>query len=426
MSAVKSMKTFIFLWITQGLSELGSAVSYFTIIMWLTQYVYPNSNQKAELTFALTVLSLVYFIPRVAISPIAGVWVDRFDRKKIMIVADFMQGLISIFLVLSFLWLDAQFVVWLIFLLGGCISLLSTIHGLALSSSYIMIVPEKHLNRSSSMMTTMLTLTGVIAPLVSASILSLSKSNGVFWVFVINAVTFVISGFCLLFLKIPSPNQNNFAINNSPSSFWLDLTSGMVYLLKHPSFLWLLFLTFTMNIVYCSEILLPIIVKDILSGDWSTKGWSFQYAYAFLETVGFIGGTIAGVFMSWWGGLNKKQIYGVLVPLLISGLMIICFGLSKGIYTSALFLFIRMFVSIISGSHEMTIWRKAIPPEFQGRVFGLKSFVLSIATPIGSVLVGILGAKLGGSTVFVIMGILLVFVVVIQFFNKGLTQVGKF
>lgn len=129
--------------------------------------------------------------------------------------------------------------------------------------------------------------------------------------------------------------------------------------------------------------------------------------------------------MSWWGGLKKQQIYGVLIPLLISGLMFICFGLSKAIYTSAFFLFIRMFVSLISGSHEMTIWRKTIPPEFQGRVFGLRNFVTSIATPSGSVLVGVLGVKLGGNMVFVVLGILLVVVTIIQFFNRSLIKIDK-
>ncbi|MBA4494133.1 hypothetical protein ACFO25_10710 [Paenactinomyces guangxiensis] len=56
-------RTFIILWITQGFSALGSALSYFTFVFWLTQNVYPHSSQKAELIYALTVLSLVNILP---------------------------------------------------------------------------------------------------------------------------------------------------------------------------------------------------------------------------------------------------------------------------------------------------------------------------------------------------------------------------
>lgn len=222
-------------------------------------------RSKKRIDICINCVESSLFYSKSSYIPFAGVWVDRFDRKKIILIADFTQGLISFFLVFSLLWLDAQSIVWLIFLFASCISLLNTIHGLALSSSYIMILPKKHLNRASSMMTTMLTLTGALAPIISASILSFSKNNGIIWVFLVDAVTFILSGLCLLFLKIPSPDQNNIEKVGSKgsSSFWLDLKSGMVYLLKYPSFLWLLFLTFIVNIVYCSEILLPVIVKDV-------------------------------------------------------------------------------------------------------------------------------------------------------------------
>ncbi|RAL22567.1 MFS transporter [Thermoflavimicrobium daqui] len=104
---------------TQGLSALGNAISYFTIVFWLTQ-----TAPKKDLIFLLTVLSLITLIPRFVISPIAGVWVDRFDRKKIMLVADLLQGFLMIVLLFAF-YEDLN--VWILFSLLGVMALINQV-----------------------------------------------------------------------------------------------------------------------------------------------------------------------------------------------------------------------------------------------------------------------------------------------------------
>src|SRR5512142_2621135 len=89
-------RTFLIVWVSQSISVLGSALTFFAITIWLTQTLYPRPEQKPELAFALAAVSLMFAIPVVFIAPIAGAWADRHDRKRTMMVADALSGLLSL------------------------------------------------------------------------------------------------------------------------------------------------------------------------------------------------------------------------------------------------------------------------------------------------------------------------------------------
>ncbi|HJW89791.1 MAG TPA: hypothetical protein VJ436_04030, partial [Anaerolineales bacterium] len=82
-------RTFLIVWITQSVSVFGSALTFFTVNIWLTQSLYPLPEQKAQLAFALSAIGLAFGLPTVFGAPLAGAWADRHDRKRTMIAADF-------------------------------------------------------------------------------------------------------------------------------------------------------------------------------------------------------------------------------------------------------------------------------------------------------------------------------------------------
>ncbi|SEN48809.1 Major Facilitator Superfamily protein [Lihuaxuella thermophila] len=262
---------------------MGSGLSHFTFVVWLTQSVYPHSTKQDDSIFAITALGLTSFLPRIIISPIAGVWVDRLDRKSIMLFMDLMQGCISF--VMFILLLNNGLSLWTLLCLIAGMSLLSSFHNIAFDSSYIMIVPEQHLPRANAMMQTIWTVTGVVSPALAATIISLPSKfdflplhDGVALAIDLDALTFFIAGFCLTFLKIPSPDnrvcREESTINKS--SFINHIKFGITFLLKYPSMLWLVILGFITNVVYSSDILIPIVVKEILEEDWISKGWNYS------------------------------------------------------------------------------------------------------------------------------------------------------
>src|SRR6187455_2633735 len=70
------------------------------LMIWLTQTLYPAPEQKTELAWALSLLALAFALPTVFGAPLAGLWVDRYDRRQTMIAMDLLSGLLSLFLCL--------------------------------------------------------------------------------------------------------------------------------------------------------------------------------------------------------------------------------------------------------------------------------------------------------------------------------------
>ncbi|NMF67485.1 MFS transporter, partial [Brasilonema octagenarum] len=84
----QNMSVFILIWIGQVLSLVGSRMTSFALSIWIYQHT--NSNTQ----FTLLILSTT--LPAIIISPIAGVFVDRWSRRWIMMISDFCAGLCTL------------------------------------------------------------------------------------------------------------------------------------------------------------------------------------------------------------------------------------------------------------------------------------------------------------------------------------------
>lgn len=89
-------RTFVIIWLSQSVSVLGSALTFFATTIWLTQTLYPKPEQKPELAAALAAMTLCFALPSVFGAPLAGAWADRHDRKRTMLVCDTISGGLSL------------------------------------------------------------------------------------------------------------------------------------------------------------------------------------------------------------------------------------------------------------------------------------------------------------------------------------------
>ena len=203
-------RTFLIIWGTQSASVFGSAMTLFAMNIWLTQTLYPRPEQKPQLAAALAAINLAFAIPVVFGAPIAGAWVDRHDRKRTMMVADFCNGALS--LVLAALVLSGSLQLWMLLVIVVLMAFLSVFHGAAFDTSYAMLVSEERLPRANGMMQTMWALAGILAPAIAATLIALpalarngtldrpaerslgSLSNGAALPILVDAVTFFSGG----------------------------------------------------------------------------------------------------------------------------------------------------------------------------------------------------------------------------------------
>jgi MFS transporter, DHA3 family, macrolide efflux protein len=251
-------RTFVILWITQSLSVFGSALTFFAINIWVVQVLYPRPDQQAQLAFALSAISLAFALPTLFIAPIAGAWADRHDRKRIMLAADGLNGVVSIVLLL--LIVTQLLNLWLLLVLMVLFAVTNTFHGAAFDTSYAMLVPESQLPRANGMMQTIWSLSGIFSPPMAAMIIGIPAlarqgtitgpvadtlarlRDGTALAISVDIFTFLLAVIVLLFLHIPSPKRTDLkAEDGKPAkSLWADVKEGALYIWNRRPMLWLL------------------------------------------------------------------------------------------------------------------------------------------------------------------------------------------
>jgi len=434
-------RTFLIVWGTQSISVFGSALTFFSLTIWLTQILYSAPEQKSELAFALTAVSLAFGLPAIFGAPLAGAWADRHDRKRTMMAMDFLNGLISLSLV-ALIAAD-KLSLWVLLTLMVVSSFVGSFHNAAFDTSYAMLVPETQLPRANGMMQTMWSLSSILSPAIAATIISLPAlarqgiigssigsflaglQTGIPLAIMIDAITFFFASSALIFLFIPSPHRSDLNDDNSQPrpSIWTDVKEGAVFIIKRYPMLWLL-ATFTVgNFSAGAFVLQPILVKFNLAADWIARGFTFETALALLGSIASIGGLVGGIIISTWGGLKKHRIYGVVLPILAVSLIMIVYGLSPWIYLTAVAAFLFDALIPVMNSHSQAIWQSQTPHELQGRVFSVRRLIARFSLPLGTVLAGALGGTINPGWVFAGLGLVGALFCTAQLFNPYLLKI---
>ncbi|MCA1554195.1 MAG: MFS transporter, partial [Chloroflexi bacterium] len=277
-------RTFLVVWLTQSLSVIGSALTVFAINIYLAQVLYPAPEQKPELALAITAFNLAFAIPVVFGAPLAGAWADRHNRQRTMIVMDTLNGLLSVLIVV--LMLNHAMQLWMLIVIGIIAATVGAFHGASFDTSYAMLVPEHLLARANGMMQTIWALSGIISPALAAIIFSLpalarqgvvpiaqfaAMSDGTPLAISVDAVTFFVSAFVLLFLHVPSPKRSDVGESGKiEQSIWADVREGALYIWRRRPLLWLLGTFTVVNFAGSPEVVLtPLLVKFNLAPDWT-------------------------------------------------------------------------------------------------------------------------------------------------------------
>ena len=434
-------RTFLIVWVTQSVSVFGSALTFFSITIWLTQTLYPLPEQKPQLAAALSATALAFAVPIVFGAPMAGAWADRHDRKRTMMVMDFANGCLS--LLLAALVITHTLNLPVLIILMVIAALLGSFHNSAFDTSYAMLVPEDQLPRANGMMQTIWSLSGILSPAIAAMIISIPSlakqgaiagslgvalarlQNGTSLAMMIDAVTFFFASAALIFLYIPSPQRTDLRQDGGPQkSFWADVREGGLFIWHRRPMLWLLG-TFTVaNFVGAPlEVFMPLLLKFNLAPDWAARGFTFETAMALLGSVAGIGGLVGGVFISAWGGLKRKRVYGVVVSMMVAGLAQMVFGLSPLLYLTAAMNFLMPAMIPIMNAHSQTIWQTQTPRELQGRVFAVRRVIAQFTWPLSTAAAGWLGGRFDPGRIIALLGVILVVFCIGQLFNPYLLRV---
>jgi len=292
-------------------------------------------------------------------------------------------------------------------------------------------------------MQTIFDLSGIIAPAIAAGIIALPAlaraglipgsagvflsglSSGMPLAIAIDAVTFFLAAFALMFLYIPSPKRQDLGDGGRPvKSLWADIREGGMFVWLRRPLLWLL-VSFTVANLLGSPIFVlpPLVIKFSLSADWLSRGFGFEAALALMNSFGSLGGVLGGIAVSTWGGLRRRRVYGVLIPMIIAAAAEVAFGLSTMLYLSVTMFFIVGLMIPIMNAHSQTIWQTQTPRELQGRVFATRRLIARFTLPVSTALAGWVGGNFNPGLVLAAMGALFLVFSIAQLFNRTLLLV---
>lgn len=136
-----------------------------------------------------------------------------------------------------------------------------------------------------------------------------------------------------------------------------------------------------------------------------------------LATIGSVGGVAGGFAASAWGGLKKRRVYGVLIPLIASGLALSLYGMSKWLYVTAAAAFFFEGLIPLMNSHSQAIWQSQVPRELQGRVFSVRRLIAQFSWPLSTLVMGGLASKFDPGIIIAALGVMLAVWCVIGLFN---------
>lgn len=389
------VRPFFTIWIGQALSLVGSQVGGFALVWWLTKESGGSATVLAGMTF-------IAMLPGVILGPFVGALVDRWDRRRVMIVADSLIALFSAGLA-ALAWLDIL-QIWHVYVIMFVRALGGTFHFSAMQASTSLMVPKSQLARVGGMNQTLRGALDIITPPLGALLMELLPLYLIMGIDVVTAAFAIVP---LFFVPVPQPPRR--AVEEQPvlverqspvAALLRDVGEGFSYVWHWTGLFIILLMATVLNMLANPGFsLLPILVKNHFGGDALQLGW--------LSSSWGIGLIAGGLTLSVWGGFRRK-IYTSLMGLFGMGLGTLLVGVASpaGFWLAWGGMLLAGFMNPIVNAPFMAILQSAVAPEIQGRVFTAVGSMAGAASLLGMAIAGPVADQFGVQVWFVAAGII--------------------
>ncbi|OUL26119.1 MFS transporter [Nostoc sp. 106C] len=359
-------RTFLLIWSTQLLSMLGSEMTDFAITLWAW-----NITGKAT---SLSLILLFNQLPRLITTLFAGIIVDRYNRKLLMILGDAASGISTIIIFL--LYLTNHLEIWHIYASAAILGPFRHLQYFAFSTSISQVVPKQHYTRAVVMSEHIGQFSSnIIAPGLAGALYYVIGLQGILS---FDIVTFIlaIAAICIVHIPQPIPSETDL----KSAKIWQDLTFGFRYIIKSTGLLNLLLFLFIFHSI-------DSIIFGIHSSFLLARSGSNPAVFASIQSAIGLGGLVGALGLSVWGGL-KPRIHGLLLGIILHYSIMMVFSLATlpAIWMITSFL-ASVFWPWVSSSNQV-IWLSKVPPNVQGRVFTTRYLFTLIASPLGLAIAG--------------------------------------
>ncbi|MEV6865902.1 amino acid adenylation domain-containing protein [Streptosporangium subroseum] len=342
--------------IGQLVSATGSALTGFAIPVWL----FDRTGSVAD----LGLLWALMLISGVAMLPIAGPLIDRFDRRRVMIAASGIAGVIQLCIALL-LW-TGRLDLWIIYLLLPLNSMAGTYQRLAFQTAVPQLVPKRYLGHAVGLTQLTNGFAMLFAPLMGAG---LYVAIGLPGILAIDMASYLFALAVLLVVRFPDTLGFR---RREP------LVTAIAEGLR---FSWNLrgFRTMVVYFAVANIFLGPALLLTVpLTLSFGTVDQVAQVAVA--EALGAVAG---GVVMALWGGPRKRRMVGVFLGNLVMAAGCLVMGLRPSLVVVTAGVFCLAMGMTISQGIYVTLIQVKVPQRFHGRVLALNQAISWSTLPIG-------------------------------------------
>ncbi len=360
-NTIKDLKTFLILWSTQSLSQLGSAMTGFALTLWL--------YEKTGSALQTALLAVCSYAPYVVMSIFAGALSDRWDKKKVMLVCDTMAACCSV-AVLVLLKADLLLPVHM-YILNALTGLMNTVQQPASDVAMTMITPKEYYQKTSGLRSLSASLVTILNPILATALYALAGMDIVIYV---DLTTFAIAFLSLLSgVKLSVPEKKEEA---EKESFLETARAGLVCLRKNELVLVLILFLAGVNFVASAfDAVLPALILPRKNGGEAVLGMVTSCAGIAM----FAGSLIVTVLPA-----PKNRIRVIYLTMLFSlgtenfilaftdWPVLWCVGQIIG----------WLLVPVMSANLDV-ILRTTIPLDMQGRVYSCRNTLQFFTIPIG-------------------------------------------
>lgn len=375
-------RPFLALWTAQVLSQVADKIFFVFLIALLVNYQPPpglENSARSALMFAIT-------LPAILFGSAAGIFVDRFDKRQILVGCNLLRGL----LILAMPLLPREFVILIV--IGFAESVLTQFFAPAEQAAIPLLVPRQGLMSANALFTTTLMGSLIVGFAIGEPLLTLAKAGGRFGQELLLGGLYIVGAAILCFLPIRKSGADPQIVQAHP---WHDFKAGLSYLRSDRL---VSSAMVQLTILYSVFAALTVLAIDLVE-EIGLKSTQFGFLLA-AAGIGMVFG--AAVLGHWGDRLHHK-------PLPLIGFLIMAAGLTVFTFTNNLWLGLSLSALLGIGASMVgvpmqTLIQRQTPESMRGKVFGFQNNVVNIALSVPLAIAGPLTDAVGLRVVMLGMG----------------------
>lgn len=364
----KNFRRYIIFWLSQSISQLGSSMTGFALILWMF-----GLNGSA---MTVSLLTFFWYVPNIILSLFSGAVVDRFSKKKLMLITDSVSAVCSV----AVFALNAAggLEIWHIYFVNFVIGAMNAFQAPASSVATGQLVPKERLAQVSGMNSFASNLNTVVSPVIAAALFAF---GGLRLILAVDLASFVFAFFVLaVLIKIPESR----AYDGKRQSIFSGCAEGFRFLRQNEGIFMIIATLAALNFFSA------LTYENILSPMILSRSGGSSAALGIVNAATGIGGILGGIIVA-GGRFSKDNIKMIYVSAGLSFLLgDILMGLGRNTLIWAVAgLAACLPIPFINAGQNVILY-KNVPENMQGRVFAVRNSLQFFTIPVGILLGGFL------------------------------------